>query len=355
MSYISDHKNSEPVTVAVINFNGEKILQETLSSIKRLNYPDFNTILIDDASTDRSIEIVERDFPDVRIIKMDVNTGRPNKLRNIGIRESLNRMVFLTDNDVVFDPECLGRLVGTFKSLTDVAICTPRLLYYDQPERINIASSSLHYIGTSISTKRGTLVKDVKMDGPEPTIGGGIMLIDKEKAISIGMIDEDFPMGWGEDGEVYMRMRLAGFRTLYVSQALGYHRSKEWREERYHRAFGQVRNRWVILLTQYGIRTLILITPALIVYEIFLLLFMSLKGIPHLYFKGNIDVIKNLGRILKKRKAIQATRKVPDKELLTSGDMYVSPSLIQNPLLKIGVKLLNGFFNGYWKIVKRWI
>jgi GT2 family glycosyltransferase len=355
LSSISDYKNSEPVTVAVINFNGEEILGETLTSIERLNYPDLNIILIDDSSTDRSLELVRKDFPDVKIIKMDVNTGRPNKLRNIGIMEAGNRLVFLVDNDVVFDTECLRQLVKTLKSSPDIAICTPRLLYHDQPERINIAPSSLHYIGTSISPKRDALIKDAEMDAPEPTIGGGIMLIDKEKAIEIGLLDEDFPMGWGEDGEIYMRMRLAGFRTLYVPGAVGYHRSKEWKESRYQRAFGQVRNRWFILLTQYSIKTLILIIPALILYEIFLLLFMAFKGIPHLYFKGNIDVIKNLGRILEKRKSIQATRKVPDREALTSGDMYVSPSLIQNPFLKIGVELLNGFFNVYWKIVKRWI
>lgn len=74
----------EPVTVVVINFNGEEILGETLSSIKRLKYPELSIILIDDGSTDRSLEIVERDFPDVRIINIEVNTGRLNKLRNIG-------------------------------------------------------------------------------------------------------------------------------------------------------------------------------------------------------------------------------------------------------------------------------
>jgi len=345
----------EPVTVVVINFNGEEIVGETLSSIKGLDYPDFDIILIDDGSTDRGVELVEREFPDVKVIRMEVNTGRPNRLRNVGIMESKSRLVFLVDNDVVFDSGCLKDLVKILGSSIDIAICTPRLLYYDQPEKINIAPSSLHYIGTSISPQRDSLVRDVVMDRPVPTIGGGIMLLDKDKVMGIGMIDEDFLMGWGEDGEVYMRMRLAGYKTLYVPEAVGYHRTKQWREDRYYRAFGQVRNRWFILLTQYRIRTLILMIPALIVYEIFLLLFMTLKGIPHLYFKGNMDVIKNLGRILEKRKAIQATRKVPDRELLTSGEMYVSPALIQNPLMKIGMRFLNGFFNGYWRVIKRWI
>lgn len=355
MSSISDYKNSEPVTVAVINFNGEEILGETLTSIERLNYPDLNIILIDDGSTDRSLELVRKDFPDVRIIKMDVNTGRPNKLRNIGIMEAGNRLVFLVDNDIVFDRECLMQLAKTLESSPDLAICTPRLMYYDQPERINIAPTKLHYIGTSISPKRDRLIRDVEMDRPELTIGGGIMLIDKKKAIEIGLLDEDFPMGWGEDGEIYMRMRLAGFRTLYVPEAVGYHRPKEWKESRYQRAFGQVKNRWFILLTQYSIKTLILIVPALVVYEFFLLLFMTLKGIPHLYFKGNIDVIKNLGMIIEKRKAIQAKRKVSDRELLTTGDMYISPALIKNPVMKIGVRMLNGFFNSYWKIINKWL
>lgn len=344
---------SEPVTVAIINFNGEEIIRETISSLKAQTYPDLNILLIDDCSNDRTLEIVEKEFPYVTIVKMDINTKRPNKLRNIGIKKSANNLIFLTDNDVVFDQKCLEELIKTLRLSADTAICTPRLLYYNNRDRINIAPSLLHYIGTSISPKRDALLKEAELSSPQPTIGGGIMLVDKEKAEAIGLIDEDFLMGWGEDGEFYMRMRLAGFKTLYVPEAIGYHRIKEWREERHYRAFGQVRNRWFILLTQYSIKTLLLIIPALVVYEIFLLLFMTLKGIPHLYFKGNIDVIKNLGMILKKRKAIQATRKVPDRELLTSGDMYISPALIKSPILKIGMKLLNGFFNGYWRLIKK--
>jgi GT2 family glycosyltransferase len=343
----------EPVTVAVINFNGEDIIVETLSSIKRLNYPDLRVILIDDGSTDRSVELVRRGYPDVRIFEMGRNTKRLNMLRNIGIREATTDLVFVTDNDVVFQPDCLKTLVEVMKSSGDIGLCTPRLMYQDEPEKIYTDASRLHYIGTSISRFRGTSV-DMKNALPESTAGGGIFLIDRGKAIETGLFDEDYTLGWGDDGEFYYRMKIAGYKTLYIPEAICFHKAKEWSSLRHYRAYGQVRNRWHLLLIAYQLRTLIMIIPALIVYEIFLFLFMTMKGIPLLYFKGNIDVIKNLGSIMKKRKTIQATRKVPDREILTSGDMYISPALIQSPILKIGMRLLNGFFNVYWKIVKRW-
>ncbi len=344
----------EPVTVAVINFNGVDILGETLSSIKSLNYPDLRVILIDDGSTDRSVELVRRGYPDVRIYEMGRNTRMLNMLRNSVVREATTDLVFVTDNDVVFQPDCLKTLVEVMRSSEDIGLCTPRLMYMDEPERIYTDASRLHYIGTSISRFRGASV-DMKDALPESTAGGGIFLIDRRKAFEIGLFDEDYSLGWGDDGEFYYRMKIAGYKTFYIPEAICFHKAKEWSSLRHYRAYGQVRNRWHLLLIAYQLRTLIMIIPALIVYEILLLPFLTVKGIPHLYFKGNIDVIRNLGRILKKRKVIQATRKVPDRELLTSGDMYISPSLIQNPFLKIGVKLLNGFFNVYWKIVKRWI
>lgn len=344
----------EPVTVAVINFNGEDILGETLFSIKRLNYLDLRVILIDDGSTDRSVEVVKRDHPDVRVYEMGRNTRMLNMLRNIGIREATTDLVFVTDNDIVFQPDCLNILVGIIMSSENIGLCTPRLMYLDEPARIYTDASDLHYVGTSISRFRGTSV-DMRDALPESTAGGGIFLIDRRKAFEIGLFDEDYFLGWGDDGEFYYRMKIASYRTLYAPQAVCFHRSKEELGLRHYRAYGQVKNRWHLLLSTYQLKTLILIIPALIVYEIFLLLFMTLKGIPHLYFKGNIDVIRNFGRILKKRKIIQSTRKIPDRDLLTSGDIYISPSLIQNPLLKIGVKILNGFFNGYWKVVKRYL
>ncbi|MEK6692174.1 MAG: glycosyltransferase [Nitrospirota bacterium] len=349
----------EPVTVAVINFNGEDIIVETLSSIKRLNYPDLRVILIDDGSTDRSLELVRRDHPNVKIYEMGRNTRMLNMLRNTGIRESTTDLVLVTDNDIIFRADCLRTLVEVVGSSDDIGLCTPRLMYMDEPERIYTDASSLHYIGTSISRFRGTTIDPELVLGkgtsPESTAGGGIFLVDRSKALAIGLFDEEYSLGWGDDGEFYYRMKMAGYKTLYVTNALCFHKAKEWSSLRHYRAYGQVRNRWHLLLGTYQLKTLILISPALIAYEIFLLLFMTLKGIPHLYLKGNIDVIKDLVRIFKKRKAIQSTRKIPDKEILTSGDMYVSPALIKNPLMKMGVKILNGFFDGYWKVIKRWM
>lgn len=344
----------EPVTVVMINFNGEEILGETLSSIKRLNYPGLTIILIDDGSTDRSVGLVKRDYPDVRVYEMGGNTRMLNMLRNIGIREATTDLVFVTDNDIVFQPDCLNILVEVLMSSENIGLCTPRLMYLEEPERIYTDASDLHYVGTSISKFRGSSV-DISGALPELTAGGGIFLLDRKKTLETGLFDENYSLGWGDDGEFYYRLKLTGYRTLYVPEAVCFHRSKEELGLRHYRAYGQVKNRWHFLLSTYQLKTLILIIPALIVYEIFLLLFMTLKGIPHLYFKGNIDVIRGLNRILKKRKVIQTTRREPDRELLTTGDMYISPLLIRNPILKMGTRLLNGFFNGYWKVVKRYL
>ncbi len=344
----------EPVTVAVINFNGEKILGKTISSLKKLNYPDFRIILIDDGSTDKSLEVVRNLFPEVEVFQMGKNTKHPNMVRNRGLKESNTLLVFLIDNDIIVHPDCLSVLVKTIRSSKLNSICTPRLMYYDQPERLYVDASKMHYAGTSISYERDKTIKNINME-PESTAGGGTMLIDKKKVLEVGFLDEDYGMGWGEDGEIYSRMKIAGYRCLYVPQSVALHEAKEWSSARHSRAYGQVKNRWHLLLSTYQLKTLILVIPALIVYEIFLLLFMTLKGIPHLYFKGNIDVVRSLNSILKKRKVIQATRRVPDRELLTTGDMYISPLLIQNPLMKIGIKILNGFFNGYWRIIKRYL
>jgi GT2 family glycosyltransferase len=340
----------EPVDIFVINYNGEKVLSETLRSLKEQDYPETKITVIDDGSSDKSLAIVKKNFPDVSLIPLGINTRCLNKLRRMAIGKAVSRFVFVLDNDVVLAKDCLSEMVRCMTKDASIGICTPRLMYYDKRDKINISWTKLHYLCASISPNRDA--EALKESTVTDTVGGGIMLLDSEKLKITGTSDDSYDMGWGDDAELYIRMNVAGFRTVHVPQALGYHHAKEWGEKRHFRAFGQVYNRMVIMLTMYQMKTLVLCVPPLLVYEFFLFSMLLLKKIPLLYFSANFKVIRNLKSILRKRRSIQATRRSRDRDFLTSGPLYVPPAHMTNRLFKAGVNFLSALFNGYWKLIR---
>lgn len=344
----------EPITVVVVNYNGEAVLGETLASILAQSRSPAAVILMDDGSTDGSLALVRSRFPGVRVVAMESNTGRANKLRNRGLKEAATDLVFFVDNDIVLDRDSLKILAETLRSDASIAVCTPRLMYYDAPDLINIDSSRFHYIGSSISSGRNRPY-DPARTKPEPTAGGGIALIDKRKAETVGGFDEDYTVGWGDDGEIYHRLKLAGCQCLYVPRAFGYHKAKPWGPARIGRAYTQVRNRWLLLLTTYRLRTLVLLMPVLCLYETFLFGFLLVKGVPGVYFRGNWDVLREIPGRLRKRRIFQALRRRRDGEVLGTGDLYVASELIKSRVLRAALSVVNAVFNGYWMLVRRWV
>lgn len=340
----------DPISIFVINYNGENILLETIQSLKDQDYPVKSITLIDDGSTDNSIRLVKEKFPQIKIIDMGYNTKSLNKLRRLAVDTAQSKYVFITDNDIILEKNCLSALADIMEGDPKIGICTPRLMYYSDKEKINISWTKLHYLCNSISPKRDTYSHPGII--PEETVGGGVMLIDKEKIKKIGSIDDSLPMGWGDDAEIYIRMKIAGFKTLHIPSAAGYHYAKEWTKKRTYRAFGQVYNRWFIILSMYQIKTIILLLPAFIVYELFLFFMLILKGLAWIYITATVNLIKNINFVLKRRKFIQSTRSVKDKAFLTAGQLYVPPAHLSNPVYKIGISFLNKAFNLYWDSIE---
>lgn len=341
------------VSIFIINYNGEKVLPETINALKNQDYPAKNITLIDDGSADKSVSIVQEYFPDIEIIGLSYNTGFPNKLRRLAIGTAKTRYIFLIDNDIVLERNCLSNLILTIKSQPNIGLCTPRLMYYDNRKKIYVCWTRFHYLCASISPLRDTYTPPESM--PQDTLGGGTMLLDKEKIDKIGTIDDSYPMGWGEDAEIYARIKIAGYRSVYVPSAIGYHHAKVFVTERIPHAFGQARNRWFMILTMYKAKTILLTLPALIIYEAIMLAMLIQKKLTKEYLKGILFIFRNIKDIKGKRRQIQLTRKVQDNEILTSGPIYIPQAYLKNPLYKLGFSYINKIFNFYWLLIRNFL
>lgn len=338
------------LSIYIINYNGEKVLPETIRSLIEQDYPLKTITLLDDGSTDKSISETKKLFPNVEIIGFSYNTGFPNKLRKMALDTARTRYVFLTDNDIMYNPTCITELLKAMKSQDNIGICTPRLMHYNDRNKSYVCWTSFHYLCTSISPLRDT--DAIPETHPIDTLGGGVMLVDKEKLDKTGTIDDSYPMGWGEDAEIYARMKIAGYRTLYVPDAAGYHHAKEFITKRVVRPYGQAKNRWHIMLTMYQIKTMILILPALFLYELITIIMLFPKKLAAPYIKGILQGFKGA---MAKRKIIQKTRRVKDKDFLCAGPIYIPQAYLSNPLYKFGIGCMDRIFSAYWRLIRNFL
>lgn len=340
------------IEVFVINYNGKNTVLSTIESLYKSKNVNVKITVVDDHSTDNSPELIKSKYPEIPIFILPTNTKRANILRNKALELAKSEFVFITDNDLKYDENCLNILLNYMKANEKVATCTPRMMYWDKPDKVYVAGTKVHFIGAAISDQRDKIYNDKNLEISSNS-GSGICLLRKSIVDIVGGFDLNLMQGWGSDGELYQRMLRAGYKCLYISSAFALHEDKLVVTNRKFRVIGQTYNRWVFILTHYSIPLIILLIPAFILYELFQLAFVLMKNILLQYIKGNFLVFKNFPQIIKKRKFVQNLKVISDKEVLFAGNIYVAPTLIEkHKFIKIIISVFSAFLNFYWRLIK---
>lgn len=347
--------NNSFVEVFIINYNGKSTVLTTIQSLYNSKKVDVKITVIDDFSNDNSVELIRTNYPEIEIIIMPQNTKRANILRNKALEISNSEYIFITDNDLNYDEDCLYNLLDYMQKDNKVATCTPRMMYWDQPSKIYVAGTKVHFIGAAISDLRDSIYNEKDM-AVTSNSGSGICLLRKSIVDIVGGFDLNLMQGWGSDGELYQRIMRAGYKCLYIPSASALHEDKLVVTNRKYRVIGQTYNRWVFILSHYSLLLIVLLIPAFVLYEIVNLIFVILKGIFPQYLKGNLMIFKNFSYIKEKRQFVQSIKVVSDKNVLFPGNIYVAPALIEkHNVLKIGVNLFSSLLNKYWLLVSKFI
>ncbi len=336
-------KTEKKVTIAVINYNGENVLAETFKSIYNLDSHNVaEVILVDNCSTDGSLQVVRENYPLVRILKTEGNYG-PNVARNVAIHEAKSKLVFLMDNDIVLTKNVITLLEDALYKNLQAGVAGAQIRFYDNPSKVQYNGCNIHYIGAAISNPHNSSIP-ISVSA----VSAGAMLLDCNKANLIGMFDEDFIFGW-EDGDFTFRMTIAGYHCIVVPNAIVFHNS-ETKGIRFLKY--QVRNRLWFILKNYNFRTIVFIMPAVFLYQLFILAFFSLRGNFIEYLKGIFSVFYSLPIIFKKRKKVMTYKKLSDKKSLSSGNIDMLGNVKVNLPIRIIINTLNLTFSIYWKLIK---
>lgn len=311
------------VSILVLNYNGVGFLDDCLNSLEELSYPDYEVILIDNASSDDSVEYVRVNFPWAKIIIHDKNYGYCEGY-NRSIDYAAGEYLAFLNNDTRVDQNWLAELVKAAQE-QQADICGSTMLSFDNPERVASLGGRITPIGTGYDI--GLNTRDDRRANEAPTVvgavGSGAMLIEKSVFQALGGFDPDY-FACVEDLDLCWRAWLRGYKGIQVPTAIVYHKvGGSWgsRGASQRILFGQ-KNRLANIVKNFEFRNVVKGLIISTVYDLTrLVIFLSRGQFTNLLslIKGTVYFIKELPQTLKKRKEIQGNRKLSDKELCQLG------------------------------------
>ena len=122
--------SSPKVSIIIINYNGKELLEKCLESLFKVDYDNFEIILVDNNSTDGTMEFVTKNYPSIIIIKLDSNKGfaEPN---NIGSKIAKGEYLLFLNNDTVVTPDFISKMIKVVENDKKIGICQSLLLKPD--------------------------------------------------------------------------------------------------------------------------------------------------------------------------------------------------------------------------------
>jgi hypothetical protein len=215
-------KQLPPVAIIVLNWNAGYLLDRCLSALLDLNYPEFTITLVDNVSTDDSLQLVRERFSSVRIIRNDRNLGY-SAGNNVALQEVNQPLIAILNPDVFVAPDWLISQVKVMEGDNTIGI-TGSKLYYPGEKLIQHAGGTLSF-PRALTGHYGLLEEDhgqCNMMRDVDYVIGAACLIRRSVIDRVGLFDEGYFM-YFEDVDLCYRARREGFRVVYVPDAIGIH------------------------------------------------------------------------------------------------------------------------------------
>ncbi len=303
------------VYVVVLNWNGKEFVEKCLDSLQRQSYKA-KIVVVDNGSTDGSMELIESEYPEIHLIKESVNHGFAGGV-NIGIKYAIKNgadAVALFNNDAVADKNWLRELQKVLVSNKKIAAVTPKLLSHDG-KHIDSTGDFYSTWGLTIARQRDELAKNA-VNKQEEVFGAcaGASLYRVSALQDVGLFDEKF-FAYYEDTELSFRLQLRDWKIIYCPAAVATHATGTTGSRiKGFTTFQTIKNLPMFLWKDVPTKLLFHIFPRFFLAYLLIFfnsLFTNSRRWPAI--KGKFFCMKNLPYAFRERRKIQKTRKVSDE------------------------------------------
>ena len=206
--------SSPKISVIIVNYNGKELLQKCLESLFKIDYNNFEVILVDNNSTDGSMEFVTKNYPKIIVIKLDSNKGfaEPN---NIGAKIAKGEYLLFLNNDTITTTNFISEMINVLEKDEKIAICQSLLLKPDG----NIDSSGDFIDKMGIVYNSKTKIDEIR---EVSSARGASMLVRSDIFDKLDGFDQKFFVTF-EDVDLCWRSWILGYRVLIIPTSIVYH------------------------------------------------------------------------------------------------------------------------------------
>tara|TARA_B110000196_G_C21147586_1_gene667540 strand:- start:248 stop:1090 length:843 start_codon:yes stop_codon:yes gene_type:complete len=214
------------VNIFVLNWNGKKIILDCLHSLDKVTYSNVNIVLIDNGSTDGSVNLIKKEFPNIEIIQLKENLGYAGGnnygFKNVKIQSEYS--IFI-NNDTLVSTNFINPLIEPLKNDTSIIQTAPKIFYADDPNLLWFAGGYINLFFGWIR-HRGIRKIDKGQYNNRTLIdyATGCCICMRTKDFKLfKMFDESFSM-YGEDVDLSIRVRKAGGKIMYIPESNIWHK-----------------------------------------------------------------------------------------------------------------------------------
>lgn len=315
------------VSVVIVNYDGKTYLEQCLRAVFRNNYLNYETIVVDNGSSDGSVQHIEMLFGNtgrLKIIQNHENLG-PAHARNQAAKLASGKYLAFLDNDTEPEPGWLVELVKTMEQDPSIGACQSKLLLMSDHRQIDYVGDYLSQFGFLVQRASGGMIDDGQFDAPDEILSAksAAMAISRDVFNKAGGFDDDYFI-YVEETDLGWRVWLGGSRVVFVAGSRVYHAFGTSAKilpgkQNYLSKFHGTKNYIATLIKNLGMLNLARIVPIHIALWVALAIWLALKGQfsdAKYIFQGIAWVMMNFGSVWRKRQRIQHMRVALDKDIM---------------------------------------
>lgn len=325
------------VSIIIVNFNGKEVLKRCLASVLDTDYPNFEVIVVDNASTDGSVELVERLFGSydrIKIVKNSQNSGHSEGC-NIGARTARGKYFAFLDSDTEIDvipsfaahdevspasDNWLQELVEVMEQDKSIGIAQAKILSAKDHSQLDHTGIAIDALGTWYTTY-GLEEEKLREDFAIFAASSGCCITRREIFNEIGGFDKAYFI-YDDDTDLSFRTRLLGYEIYFISSATVIHHGDVLRGISQRNVYHSAKNKVCTLLKNLELKNLwwrILALTFLTFAVSIGFLVLKRRREAKETFRGLLYPILKFGTIWEKRLLAQSKRRIGDTELMNKG------------------------------------
>lgn len=280
-------------TVIIPNFNGKEYLRQCLLSLAKCQPSDFHTIVVDNGSTDGSVELLKEEFPQIETVLLSENTGFAPAV-NIGLERTKTSFALLLNNDTTVEPDFVKQMEDALAQRKNAFSISAKMVMMQDHTLLDGAGDLYCALGWAFALGKGKKAAEYYTKPARIFSScGGAVIYRMDVLNEIGMFDENH-FAYLEDVDIGYRAKIHGYENFYEPSATCYHAGSGFSGSRYNEFKVNLssRNSIYLILKNMPLLQIAINLPFLLLGFLTKIVFFVKKGYGYTYCKGLLKGFK---------------------------------------------------------------